>query len=159
MAAVALWARSYWVSHAVLYANRGGEYGVQSLSGMVVFASTDWAHARPTLRWDRYDGSFPAVWDSPPSIANRLGFGHRFRSVAVPPDSAPNPPPAVRQRMLFVPFWFIAVLFACPSAYWLRLRRRRRWRQRQGRCYHCGYDLQGNASGVCPECGRRVSET
>ena len=26
------------------------------------------------------------------------------------------------------------------------------WR-REGRCQHCGYDLRGNASGVCPECG------
>lgn len=29
---------------------------------------------------------------------------------------------------------------------------RRRWRL--GLCVDCGYDLHGNASGVCPECGR-----
>ena len=29
--------------------------------------------------------------------------------------------------------------------------RTRRWRQ--GRCKACGYDLTGNVSGVCPECG------
>lgn len=28
----------------------------------------------------------------------------------------------------------------------------RRWR-RQGRCLHCGYLLEGNRSGICPECG------
>ena len=27
----------------------------------------------------------------------------------------------------------------------------------QGRCPHCGYDLTGNVSGVCPECGTRFS--
>lgn len=25
-----------------------------------------------------------------------------------------------------------------------------------GRCRRCGYDLRGNVSGVCPECGKRV---
>ena len=30
----------------------------------------------------------------------------------------------------------------------------RRWRrQKHGRCVRCGYDLTGNTSGVCPECG------
>ena len=29
-------------------------------------------------------------------------------------------------------------------------------RTMRGQCVHCGYDLRGNASGVCPECGQRV---
>ena len=33
-----------------------------------------------------------------------------------------------------------------------RARRRRRW-VRAGRCAGCGYDLTGNQTGVCPECG------
>jgi hypothetical protein len=28
-------------------------------------------------------------------------------------------------------------------------------RRHQGQCPRCGYDLTGNASGVCPECGTR----
>jgi len=28
-----------------------------------------------------------------------------------------------------------------------------RQRIKQGQCIHCGYSLQGNVSGVCPECG------
>lgn len=28
-------------------------------------------------------------------------------------------------------------------------------RLREGHCGHCGYDLEGNASGACPECGTR----
>jgi hypothetical protein len=27
------------------------------------------------------------------------------------------------------------------------------WRKRRGRCGKCGYDLHGNVTGVCPECG------
>jgi len=26
----------------------------------------------------------------------------------------------------------------------------------EDRCFHCGYDLQGNVSGICPECGAVV---
>ncbi|MCB9850953.1 MAG: hypothetical protein H6817_09655 [Phycisphaerales bacterium] len=34
------------------------------------------------------------------------------------------------------------------------------WRKRlsPGRCSRCGYDLTGNVTGVCPECGERVVE-
>jgi hypothetical protein len=30
-------------------------------------------------------------------------------------------------------------------------------RRLQGRCVRCDYDLTGNVSGVCPECGERVA--
>jgi hypothetical protein len=38
---------------------------------------------------------------------------------------------------------------------WLMLtpHRRNDWRRLMGRCVACGYDLTGNVSGVCPECG------
>jgi rubrerythrin len=36
-----------------------------------------------------------------------------------------------------------------------RLDRIRRLRK-QHVCYHCGYDLTGNVSGICPECGMSV---
>lgn len=36
---------------------------------------------------------------------------------------------------------------------WLRRWRRRIERRRLGLCMECGYDLTGNVSGVCPECG------
>lgn len=33
----------------------------------------------------------------------------------------------------------------------------RRWRQgKPGHCVKCGYDLRGNVSRVCPECGERI---
>jgi len=36
------------------------------------------------------------------------------------------------------------------------IRRKRRERRANGLCEHCAYDLTGNVSGVCPECGSRV---
>lgn len=48
-----------------------------------------------------------------------------------------------------VPLWMVAVLLAIPAALlW--------WRDRPpptGHCRNCGYDLTGNISGRCPECG------
>ncbi len=33
----------------------------------------------------------------------------------------------------------------------------RRWRRRKRNlCVLCGYNLTGNTSGVCPECGKRI---
>lgn len=42
---------------------------------------------------------------------------------------------------------------ALPS---ILLRTRRRQRRLLGLCEHCSYDLRGNTSGVCPECGTPI---
>ena len=55
--------------------------------------------------------------------------------------------------------WPFAVFTAVPGAFVLRLLHRRivrRGRWRRGLCLACGYDLRGNVSGHCPECGRRI---
>ena len=53
----------------------------------------------------------------------------------------------------FVPYWLLLLLTAIPTA-WL-WHRDRGWK-RPGCCLRCGYDLTGNTSGVCPECGDKV---
>lgn len=47
------------------------------------------------------------------------------------------------------PIWFPLVLIGLPTAWLWSVDRRR---PGPGRC-RCGYDLTGNRSGVCPECG------
>jgi uncharacterized paraquat-inducible protein A len=54
------------------------------------------------------------------------------------------------------PFWFLSLVFAALPAVWLRSLWRawqRRERTRGGLCPTCRYNLTGNTSGVCPECG------
>jgi len=47
-----------------------------------------------------------------------------------------------------------------PAIFFIRTYRRRRvHRQALQPCGQCGYDLQGNESGVCPECGEAVEVT
>jgi hypothetical protein len=55
------------------------------------------------------------------------------------------------------PMWLLMVpaLFLLPVA-WLVSALRRRYRQWTGRCQSCGYNLTGNTSGICPECGETV---
>ena len=58
---------------------------------------------------------------------------------------------------VIMPLWFpVPFLLLFPSLFvwrrWVRPSRRRR----QNRCVSCGYRLEGNVSGVCPECSTPV---
>ena len=55
---------------------------------------------------------------------------------------------------IMVPFRALAIAFLILPAIWcIPLARRR---PRDGTCKTCGYNLTGNTSGVCPECGTPV---
>ena len=59
-----------------------------------------------------------------------------------------------------MPLWLPFTLFVTyPTIAFIRglLRRHRRHRRRRkDLCLICGYNLTGNVSGVCPECGERI---
>jgi hypothetical protein len=48
------------------------------------------------------------------------------------------------------------VIAAILPAMWLVLAGRNRWWSARNRCTACGYNLTGNTSGICPECGTPV---
>ena len=124
-----VWVGSGWW-HFSLKCNEGG--GICNLeAGQLVVL---WLH--PTEEWS----GLPAA-----RLERRSGdfnwgfFGRRL--------------PIVRRGLVLyvvgVPIWSLALAAVVPSA-WLWYRDRRR---APGLCNKCGYDLRGNASGVCPECG------
>jgi hypothetical protein len=56
-----------------------------------------------------------------------------------------------------VPWWVLLLLFGVyPTVQFVRKKRQEYQKTRRlehGQCNACGYDLTGNTSGVCPECG------
>lgn len=63
-----------------------------------------------------------------------------------------------RRTWLVFPFWFttlsLSLLCMVPI---VRGPIRTRWRNHYGLCVECGYDLRGNRSHRCPECGTTFS--
>lgn len=61
------------------------------------------------------------------------------------------------------PSWALLILAGLlgtyPGVVFIRRPFRRARRLRNGWCLGCGYDLQGNISGVCPECGTLTGRT
>ncbi len=61
---------------------------------------------------------------------------------------------------VMLPHWLLVAFFAGAATLSAGLGRRARARRRwiHGECPACGYDLTGNTSGTCPECGARTKE-
>ena len=59
-------------------------------------------------------------------------------------------------NMLAIPLWLpFGLTFVPATILFIRYRRR----TTEGHCQKCGYDLTGNPSGVCPECGSKIEST
>ncbi len=57
------------------------------------------------------------------------------------------------------PHWFLTLIFATVPAIWLFKWNKRRKLAMLGCCPACRYDLTGNETGVCPECGVGTAKT
>lgn len=64
--------------------------------------------------------------------------------------------PHIRDVAIIV--WVVLTLVAVTTAIPLIRKRDRDRLAQSGRCIRCGYNLAGNASGVCPECGTPVQK-
>lgn len=60
-------------------------------------------------------------------------------------------------RCVRFPIWVLGLALLIPLSRRFVVAVRRRARVRRGRCPECAYDLTLNESGVCPECGTRVT--
>lgn len=86
------------------------------------------------------------AWETPFNVSFEANTQLRRKSVHV--------------QVLNLPLWIALLLFgtypAIASIGFIRGPYRRWRRQRKGCCPSCGYNLKGNVSGVCPECGNEV---
>jgi hypothetical protein len=58
------------------------------------------------------------------------------------------------KRIVRIPLWMPLIVTLIPTAFLF-------WRDRRippGQCLKCRYDLTGNTSGVCPECGNPLAD-
>ena len=52
--------------------------------------------------------------------------------------------------------WPLLVFATYPAIAFIRGPLRRYRRRKRGWCIHCGYDLRGNVTGICSECGKPI---
>lgn len=119
----------------------------------------------PRLRLTTRHGGFILSYgvflhDKPLGIGDIYGSSWtRFGFVLERYESLPNPPIFIDGWALQVPFWCPVILFlAYPTLAFLRGPVRRYRRRKRGLCVRCGYNLTGNVSGVCPECGTKIEK-
>jgi hypothetical protein len=83
-----------------------------------------------------------------PSRDEELSFGFAFLSERAASGAA--------RILVEFPWWCPALIFAIAPILAIRRGYRRFKRDAANCCQNCGYDLTGNVSGVCPECGMKV---
>ena len=72
---------------------------------------------------------------------------------------SPFPSKAYKWTELHLPLWLPFILFGtCLTIAFMHGPLRRRHRRKRGECIKCGYNLTGNVSGICPECGTRIEQ-
>ena len=103
---------------------------------------------RPPAAWGHSSG-FPAAVPPPQTGWNRLGFRHWPNGMRIVNENYE----VIGHQTWVVPRWLVILPLTFPALAWGITRLRRRSKRRPGLCRSCGYDLTGNLSGVCPECG------
>ena len=159
IAAFVLFVSSYWCSIAWDgFTHTGRWFRVAASAGQIELLSPSgllpqsvrnlqarYGPHHPDSRWRLQAGD---LW--PPARHLDLTFGDGARATA---------PPVLYNfaRQHAIPLWVPVLIFAaCPGAAFACGSVRRWRRRRRGRCLECGYNLTGNVSGVCPECGVSV---
>ena len=83
--------------------------------------------------------------------------GYTFRWYGDPIWHNGKPVPGTSQSRQCLSLHLGSMLFATyPTIAFIRGPLRRWRRRRRGECLTCGYNLTGNVSGVCPECGTQT---
>jgi hypothetical protein len=165
-----LWVRTYRATDSLDYTAGRNEYGVGTFPGGLHFSRSFYPEVQSYMRdgWSFSShaygpgriGSFYGTWLPEQYDWSHWGFGASYSEVS--PD--PTTPGAIEPRTpgrpllsatwtLSLPSWFLVLLTAILPAPWTFRRLRSRGRRGRQQCPHCGYNLRGNVSGVCPECG------
>lgn len=133
-------------------------------AGAPIFAFDMWKSPQSSVGW-HFDYPWASIARLPsPTLRNGFGFcfehEHTENRLTMAEDRG-NPPRkpgmdwvTLDTRWASVPYWVIALLTGIMPAKWLFVSIR--GRKLPGHCGRCGYNLTGNISGVCPECGKVI---
>jgi hypothetical protein len=147
-----LWVRSYSTSEEILFDHMAGagtaRWSVHSTSGQLHLIHAVISEGQPlSFGWHYARAASPLS-----SSAKRPWNGfHAVFNITIR-----NRSPIWIWDIVVVPQWFIAALFAIAPSIWLIRRLRATSHPPPGLCKSCNYDLTGNTSGTCPECGMRI---
>ena len=101
-----------------------------------------------------YIGSdFGLVWPvayRAPQLDHPFGYGLTWPKVG-----SQRFPDTSRLHQVLIPIWLILVPVVIAAIYLWRSDRR----TAPGHCPHCNYNLTGNTTGTCPECGHALADT
>ena len=147
---ILLWAASYFFSIAVISPVKSTAMMLEIAKGCVGVASI----------------VPPVVYHGGPEAAGGIGgkgiydvstIHHFWKSPAFDGwETIWTPKLKLKPLRIVIPLWIPTLLFLTLTIAFMRAPLRRRHRRKRGLCIKCGYDLTGNESGVCPECGRRM---
>jgi len=146
LAACIFWARPNWWRSAVYTTADTGNarrtYGIAAHASRLqmwqIVGTSGW---NPGLQWERYPFDSGKYW-----IWFNLSHDRwRFGGVAHYADK--------QDSVFIVHLAWIAALGAVLPTLWCIRKYRALSARSPGACRRCSYDLTGNISGVCPECG------
>ena len=163
LAVVALWVRGYWsidrtqwsTHDARAYLSVKNEFGSVRILGQKEIGKERFYGVSPGISFS----TSPAEGedDSTPGYAN-IWIDDFGLFVWTGSGATANNAPLDRSFLVIVPDWLIIL----PGAVFLfvgwRIRRNRRCREKMTLCSRCSYNLTGNTSGTCPECGTPVPQ-
>jgi hypothetical protein len=150
---VVLWVRGHRVADSIGYNAATWDFYARNYAGDIATDFTyplDAENRRRVLRVDpQFQGWYLQREQGPDSIDHLWGYEALFWNYKWGFGVGYGPRWQEYHHSLLFPHWFVAGLTAVLPVIWLRRSRR----VPEGCCRSSGYNLTGNASGVCPECG------
>jgi len=153
IASCVAWVRSGWNSENVVRQGGNGLIAAGYTNGRCMLFELVFHEGDIPISWhwwstdEGIDAADSFLNDATASI--RLGA---FEYHTIRP--ADNHPTIKKFTIVFVPIWFMTLLFTILPMWWLLAYRKRSkgYRLKRGLCLTCGYDMRASPD-TCPECG------
>ena len=152
---IVLWITSWiWMIEIHVPRRTPGAYiTITNLGGCISIMNHKWIPARVYSHYFNYmtvsEFNYKASWTDPPIIDLKERPYFEWKSFNFTTKRE-----VWSGHSLRFPHWLPTIIFAIyPTIAFIRGPYSRYYRRRKGLCLNCGYNLTGNVSGVCPECG------